>query len=126
MIMVMFSPGGISSLLMMNLRLAKHGKLHSLIPAYGVLAAASLVLLVAVAALVEVVYHRQLNSAMGSALNFMGLALDTASTQTWLGLLAAIVVGGWLFSLAQRHFANQWDAVQELIEKESHYAGAAP
>jgi len=126
MIMVMFSPGGIASLLMMNLRLAKHGKLHSLIPAYGVLAAASLVLLVAVAALVEVVYHRQLNSAMGSALNFMGLALDTASTQTWLGLLAAIVVGGWLFSLAQRHFANQWDAVQELIEKESHYAGAAP
>ena len=126
MVMVMFAPGGIASLLMMNLRVAKFGKLRSLLPAYGVLAGASLVLLTAVAALVEVVYHRQLNSTMGSELRFMGVALDTASAQTWLGLLAALLVGAWLFSLAQRRFAAQWDAVQEMIEKESHSAGAAP
>ena len=126
MVMVMFAPGGIASLLMMNLRVAKHGKLRSLLPAYGVLAAASLVLLVAVAALVEVIYHRQLNATMGSVLSFMGLPLDTASAQTWLGLLAALLLGSWLFSLAQRRFAGQWDAVQEMIEKESLSAGAAP
>jgi branched-chain amino acid transport system permease protein len=126
MVMVMFAPGGIASLLMMNLRVAKFGKLRSLLPAYGVLAAASLVLLVAVAALVEVIYHRQLNATMGSELNFMGLSLDTASAQTWLGLLAALLLGSWLFSLAQRRFAGQWDAVQEMIEKESQSAGAAP
>ena len=126
MVMVMFAPGGIASLLMMNLRVAKHGKLRSLLPAYGVLAAASLVLLVAVAALVEVIYHRQLNATMGSVLSFMGLPLDTASAQTWLGLLAALLLGSWLFSLAQRRFAGQWDAVQEMIEKESQSAGAAP
>jgi branched-chain amino acid transport system permease protein len=111
---------------MMNLRVAKHGKLRSLLPAYGVLAAASLVLLVAVAALVEVIYHRQLNATMGSVLSFMGLPLDTASAQTWLGLLAALLLGSWLFSLAQRRFSGQWDAVQEMIEKESQSAGAAP
>ena len=126
MVMVMFAPGGIASLLMMNLRVAKHGKLRSLLPAYGVLAAASLVLLVAVAALVEVIYHRQLNATMGSVLSFMGLPLDTAAAQTWLGLLAALLLGSWLFSLAQRRFAGQWDAVQEMIEKESQSAGAAP
>ncbi len=126
MVMVMFAPGGIASLLMMNLRVAKHGKLRSLLPAYGVLAAASLVLLVAVAALVELIYHRQLNATMGSVLSFMGLPLDTASAQTWLGLLAALLLGSWLFSLAQRRFAGQWDAVQEMIEKESQSAGAAP
>ena len=126
MVMVMFAPGGIASLLMMNLRVAKHGKLRSLLPAYGVLAAASLVLLVAVAALVEVIYHRQLNATMGSVLSFMGLPLDTASAQTWLGLLAALLLGSWLFSLAQRRFSGQWDAVQEMIEKESQSAGAAP
>ncbi len=126
MVMVMFAPGGIASLLMMNLRVAKHGKLRSLLPAYGVLAAASLVLLVAVAALVEVIYHRQLNATMGSVLSFMGLPLDTAAAQTWLGLLAALLLGSWLFSLAQRRFSGQWDAVQEMIEKESQSAGAAP
>ena len=126
MVMVMFAPGGIASLLMMNLRVAKHGKLRPLLPSYGVLTAASLLLLVAVAALVEVVYHRQLNASMGSAVSFMGLSMDTASAQTWLGLLAALLGSGWLFSLAQRRFASQWDAVQEMIEKESHSAGAAP
>ncbi len=126
MVMVMFAPGGIASLLMMNLRVAKHGKLRTLLPAYAVLTGASLVLLIAVAAMVEVVYHRQLNTTMGSALSFMGVALDTASVRTWLGLLAALLLGSWLFSLAQRRFAAQWDAVQEMIEKESHSAGATP
>ena len=126
MVMVMFAPGGIASLLMMNLRVAKHGKLRTLLPAYAVLTGASLVLLIAVAAMVEVVYHRQLNTTMGTALSFMGVALDTASVRTWLGLLAALLLGSWLFSLAQRRFAAQWDAVQEMIEKESHSAGATP
>ncbi len=125
MVMVMYAPGGIASLIMMNLRVARHGKLRALLPAYGVLAAAALVLLVAVAALVEMVYHRQLNAAMGSVVNFMGVALDTTSAQSWLGLLAVLVLGGWAFSLAQRHFGAQWDAAQEAIEHETLAAGGA-
>ena len=125
MVMVMYAPGGIASLIMLNLRVARHGKLRALLPAYGVLAAASLVLLVAVAALVEMVYHRQLNAAMGSVVNFMGLALDTTSVQSWLGLCAVLALGAWAFALAQRHFGVRWDAAQEAIEKETNTAGAA-
>ena len=110
---------------MLNLRVARHGKLRALLPAYGVLAVAGLVLLVAVAALVEMVYHRQLNAAMGSVVNFMGVALDTTSAQSWLGLLAVLVLGGWAFSLAQRRFGAQWDAAQEAIEHETLAAGGA-
>jgi len=126
MVMVMYAPGGIASLIMLNLQVARHGKLRPLLPAYGVLAAASLVLLVAVAALVEMVYHRQLNSAMGSVVNFMGLPLDTTSAQSWLGLCAVLALGVWIFSLAQGRFGARWDAAQEAIEKETHSAGAAP
>ncbi len=125
MVMVMYAPGGIASLIMMNLRVSRHGKLRGLLPAYGVLAAASLVLLVAVAALVEMVYHRQLNAAMGSVVTFMGLGLDTASAKDWLGLCGVLVLGGWVFSLAQRRFGDRWDAAQEAIEKETQTAGAA-
>ncbi len=125
MVMVMYAPGGIASLIMMNLRVARHGKLRALLPAYGVLAAAALVLLLAVAALVEMVYHRQLNAAMGSVVNFMGVALDTTSAQSWLGLCAVLALGGWLFALAQGRFSTRWDAAQEAIEKETHTAGAA-
>ena len=125
MVMVMVAPGGIASLIMLNLRVARHGKLRALLPAYGVLAAASLVLLVAVAALVEMVYHRQLNAAMGSVVNFMGVALDTTSAQSWLGLCAVLALGAWVFALAQRRFGVRWDAAQEAIEKETNTAGAA-
>jgi branched-chain amino acid transport system permease protein len=126
MVMVMYAPGGIASLIMLNLRVARYGKLRALLPAYGVLAAASLVLLVAVAALVEMVYHRQLNAAMGSVVNFMGVALDTTSAQSWLGLCAVLALGAWVFALAQRRFGVRWDAAQEAIEKETNTAGAAP
>ena len=125
MVMVMYAPGGIASLIMLNLRVARYGKLRALLPAYGVLAAASLVLLVAVAALVEMVYHRQLNAAMGSVVNFMGVALDTTSAQSWLGLCAVLALGAWVFALAQRRFGVRWDAAQEAIEKETNTAGAA-
>lgn len=126
MVMVMYAPGGIASLIMMNLRVARHGKLRALLPAYGVLTVASLVLLVAVAALVEMVYHRQLNAAMGAAVHFMGLDLDTTSAQAWLGLVAVLTLGGGMFAAAQRHFGTRWDAAQEAIEHETNTAGAAP
>jgi branched-chain amino acid transport system permease protein len=126
MVMVMYAPGGIASLIMLNLRVARHGRLRSLLPAYGVLGVAAMVLMVAVAALVEMVYHRQLNAAMGSVVQFMGLGLDTAAMRDWLGLAGLLVLGGWAFSLAQRRFGEQWDATQEAIEKETHSAGVAP
>lgn len=126
MVMVMYAPGGIASLIMMNLRVARYGKLRALLPAYGVLAVATAVLLVAVAALVEMVYHRQLNASMGAAVNFMGLDLDTTSAQAWLGLAAVLTLSCGVFAAAQRHFGTRWDAVQEAIEHETNTAGAAP
>ena len=125
MVMVMFAPGGIASLIMMNARVALYGKLRALLPAYGVLAAAALAPLFAVTALVEMVYHRQLNASFGSQVAFFGLGLDTASVGSWLAMGAVLLIGGWIFALAQRRFALQWDAVQEAIERQTQAAGAA-
>ena len=125
MVMVMYAPGGIASLIMLNVRVAYYGKLRALLPAYGLMAAAALAPLLAVAGLVEMVYHRQLNASMGSEVAFMGLGLDTASTGSWLAVCGVLLVGGWVFALAQRRFSQDWGAVQEAIEKETQHAGAA-
>ena len=125
MVMVMYAPGGIASLIMLNVRVAYYGKLRALLPAYGLMAAAALAPLLAVAGLVEMVYHRQLNASMGSQVAFMGLGLDTASTGSWLAVCGVLLVGGWVFALAQRRFSQDWGAVQEAIEKETQQAGAA-
>ena len=63
--MVMYAPGGIASLIMMNLRLAKFGRLKPLIASYLGLAGTGLVAILGAAAMVEMIYHLQLNAALG-------------------------------------------------------------
>ena len=72
--MVMYAPGGIASLIMMNLRVAAFGKLRPLlgcVPGAG--AAPALVLLAGAGAMIEMVYHLQLNAALGPELQFLGV-----------------------------------------------------
>jgi len=114
--MVMYAPGGVASLIMMNLRLAKFGKLKRLLPSYALLTVCTLVGVAGFAAIVEMIYHLQLNAALGDHLRFMGLSLDTRSSSSWMGAIALLVVGGGLFEMLRRRFVRQWSQIQEEIE----------
>ena len=118
LVMVMFAPGGISSLIMMNLRVAAFGKLGTLWKAYLALAATALVVLLGSAAMIEMLYHVQLDAALGSTIPFMGFMLDSQSTLTWLGALAVTLVGAALFEPARRAFAQRWGLAQQHIEQQ--------
>ena len=115
--MVMYAPGGIASLIMMNLRVAKFGKLKGLWFTYLALAVTGLTGLFGVGAILEMVYHRKLNAAMGSELHYLGATLDAASVGSWLGMVAVMVVGLGLFEMVRRKFVKQWGLIQEDIEK---------
>jgi branched-chain amino acid transport system permease protein len=116
LLMVMYAPGGIASLVMMNLRVAKFGKLGRLLGWYAALAVAGFVTFIGVAAIIEMVYHIQLNEALGSTLKFMGVELDTKSVTSWVGALVTAVVGLIPFELTRRRFAHRWGEVQGEIE----------
>ncbi|MCW7541313.1 branched-chain amino acid ABC transporter permease [Aquabacterium sp. A7-Y] len=116
--MVMYAPGGIASLVMMNLRVAAFGLFGRLWRPYAALLATAVPMLAGVAALIEMVYHRQLDAAMGPELRFLGLTLNTASAVSWLGVAALFAVGLGVFELARRRFARAWNQIQEDIEKE--------
>lgn len=116
--MVMYAPGGIASLIMMNLRVAAFGKLRRLWTAYLALGGAALVVLLGAAAMIEMVYHMQLNAALGSTVRFLGFTLDAKGIDSWFGAVFVTVVGLGLFELTRRQFALQWGQVQEEIEKE--------
>jgi branched-chain amino acid transport system permease protein len=116
--MVMYAPGGLASLIMMNLRVAAFGKLRRLWTAYLALGGAALVVLLGAAAMIEMVYHLQLNSALGSTLRFLGLTLDAKSVDSWFGAAFVTAVGIGLFELTRRQFALQWGEIQGEIEKE--------
>ncbi|PZP35214.1 MAG: branched-chain amino acid ABC transporter permease [Roseateles depolymerans] len=116
--MVMYAPGGFASLLLMNLRVAAFGKLRKLWTSYLALGGAGLAVLVGAAAMIEMVYHRQLNEALGPEMHFMGATLNSAGVDAWFGAAWVLLVGAGLFELVRRHFVAQWGEIQSDIEKE--------
>ncbi len=116
--MVMYAPGGIASLLMMNLRIAAFGKLRELWVSYLALAVTSLLALIGAAGMVEMIYHLQMAGADGNSVRFMGVVLDSTGLNSWFGCGFVIVTGAGLFELCRRQFRREWDAIQEEIEKE--------
>jgi branched-chain amino acid transport system permease protein len=118
LLMVMYAPGGIASLIMMNLRVAAFGKLRPLWGSYLAMLGTGLAVLAGAGALIEMVYHLQLSESLGSTMQFLGVTLDTHSVDAWFGSVFLVVVGVLLFELTRRHFLRQWSDTQEEIEKE--------
>jgi branched-chain amino acid transport system permease protein len=116
--MVMYAPGGISSLIMMNLRVASFGKLRPLMGSYLALAGTAFVVLAGSGAMIEMVYHLQLNQALGPELKFMGATLNAKDLDSWFGAAFVLVVGVAMFELTRRQFVREWGEIQEWIEKE--------
>jgi branched-chain amino acid transport system permease protein len=118
LLMVMFAPGGVASLIMMNLRVAAFGKFKRLWLPYLGLIVTSAIFLAGAAVLIEMTYHMQLNAALGPVVRLFGTELDTSSTKTWVVASLLLVVGLALFELVRRNFARIWGKAQEEIEAE--------
>lgn len=116
--MVMYAPGGIASLIMMNLRVAAFGKLKRLWTGYLALGGSALIVLLGAAAMIEMVYHLQLNAALGTQLKFLGATIDAKGVDSWFGAIFVTVCGLGLFEVSRRHFAREWGEIQGEIEKE--------
>ncbi|MDT3680568.1 MAG: branched-chain amino acid ABC transporter permease [Burkholderiaceae bacterium] len=124
-LIVMYAPGGVASLIMMNLRVVRHGLFGRLVAPYVSLVLASAVLLAGVIVVVEMSYQLTLNFASGSQLRVFGFDVDAGASNGWLVALALIVVGSIGFEAARRRFAHAWGAVQTRIE-ENLRTGATP
>ena len=124
LIMVMYAPGGVASLIMVNVRMAHFGKLRRLWGLYGGLLVTGVVMMLGVAALIEMIYHRQLNAGAGPVVQYLGVPLDTGAVTPWLGAAALAVVGWALMEGVRRRFARAWSTAQEEIESEIQARGA--
>ena len=120
--MVMLAPGGIAALIAANLRVVRGGRCAPLIGLYGGLLLTSLLALAGAAALVEMVYHRQLDAALGSQFQFLGWALDTASAWSWWSAAALMITGAGLFEPLRRLFVQRWDVIQRAIQHDARDA----
>ena len=116
--MVMYAPGGFSSLIMMNLRVASFGKLRPLLGSYLALAGTALTVLLGAAVMIEMVYHLQLNEALGPRMKFLGAWINANAFDSWFGSVFVMLVGLGLFEMVRRQFVIEWGRTQEEIERE--------
>ncbi|RZI84511.1 MAG: branched-chain amino acid ABC transporter permease [Rubrivivax sp.] len=119
LIMVMYAPGGVASLVLMNMRVAAHGLWRRLLAGYLALFGTGALTMLGVIAMVEMLYHIKLNEALGPHMSLFGVVLDTRSLNTWAGAVLLVLVGGSLFEMARRGFSRQWEKIQETIEADN-------
>jgi branched-chain amino acid transport system permease protein len=115
-LMVMYAPGGVASLILMNLRVAKYRLFAQLRDPYVGILMTGGVLLVGIILVVEMSYHLTLNFAAGSKTSIFGFAMDGADPAFWVMAFGILVSGALSFEAMRRYFAREWGAVQEKIE----------
>ena len=97
-VMVMVAPGGVASLVMA----ARHGFSRRLWVSYLALWLTGLLSLAGAAALLEMVYHLQLDAALGPELSFIGITLNVKGVGSWMGSGLVMLTGLGLFVLSRR------------------------
>ncbi len=116
-LMVMYAPGGLASLIMANLRIVKYKKVARVLPAGLAILASSLFATAGAIVLIEMLYHWSLESAQGTTLGLFGLVVDTASAGGWISGCALLAAGGLSFRLTRAPFVDAWDQVNAEIEQ---------
>lgn len=117
LLMVIYAPGGLSSLVMMNLRVAKYGKLKPLLASYLALGGTLLGVVLSLATVIEMIYQLKLGIGTGNIVQVLGMSLDVTSVSTWTGVVMALAISGFLFEVCRREFVAHWGETQEDIEK---------
>jgi len=115
-LLVMFAPGGLSSLLLMNLRVLKFRKLGRLRDSYlGVLLTA-LVFALGAILLIELTYHITLDTGLGSVTSLFGIPMDTSAAGPWVFATVTLMSGAIAFVYYRRRFGERWSEIQIEIE----------
>lgn len=115
LIMVVFAPGGISALFMLNLRRIKYGEWRKMRWPYAGMLLFGLIALWGFAAMVEMAYQLQVAAGSGSALTIAKIPLEATSWTSWLTAFVVFVVGGIAFEYWRRKFAKVWGDGEERI-----------
>jgi len=115
-VLVMFAPGGLSSLLLMNLRVMKFRKFRRLRDPYVGVLLTALAMTLGVIMLIELTYHVTLDTGQGPVTWLFGVPMDTATPGPWALAAFVLIAGATAFEYYRRNFSRCWDAIQVEIE----------
>jgi branched-chain amino acid transport system permease protein len=115
MAMVMFAPGGIASLIMMQVQLIARKRFARIAPHYPPAAAGGLLLLAALVLTVEMTYKVSVDNSGGTIMQLFGLEFDAAAAMPWAVAITLWIAGGALFRWALQRVTRVWGEIQSEI-----------
>ena len=115
-LLVMYAPGGLSSLILMNLRVVKFKKFARLRDPYVGLLLAALALAFGSVLLIELMYHVTLNVGQGPEVRLFGFPFDTTRAPGWVFAVSILAAAAIAFEFYRKRFKQQWDETQVEIE----------
>jgi branched-chain amino acid transport system permease protein len=115
-LLVMYAPGGLSSLILMNLRVLKFKKFARLRDPYVGLLLAALALAFGTVLIIELMYHVTLNVGQGPEVRLFGFLFDTTRAPGWVFAVSTLAAAAAAFEFYRRRFKQQWDDAQVEIE----------
>ena len=123
-VIVMFAPGGVASIVMLNVRLLKFGKFRRVWRYLGVLCAMALVALCGVVMMIEMLYHRALDADNGTVMKLFAWDVDTAATAPWVIAVALLAIGMVGIRIIKPAYQTVWSDVSIEIEQALRRADA--
>jgi branched-chain amino acid transport system permease protein len=116
-LMVLYAPGGIASLILMQLPVIRAARWRELLVPYALAALAGLLAIAGVIGLVEMVY-RLSEPGASTVLSILGLPFDARTAPPWFAFAAVLVTGLVALRIATRRVGERWGTIQaDLLAK---------
>jgi branched-chain amino acid transport system permease protein len=114
LLMVLYAPGGIASIVLMQLPVIRARRFGELLLPYGAALGAALVALAGLIGIVEMVY-RLSEPGASTVLDVAGVSFDARSAPPWVAFGLVLAAGLAALRYARRFVAARWGAIQHEL-----------
>ena len=111
LIMVMYAPGGLASLIELHRPAWKASLMRKLTSSYTLVAIAGSIALAGLIGLVEIIYNIKTQAGAGAEMSLLGIKFDAASTMPWVICTGLLIVGLVLLRSVIPKVRASWDDV---------------
>ena len=116
LVMILFAPGGIASLITLHQPAAQVRKMGRLAAPYAGAAAAAALLMLGLVTLVEMIYHLETKAEqVGTVMTLFGRQMDAATVPPWLVAIGILAAGVLLLAFASRFVRAAWSDITVAV-----------
>jgi branched-chain amino acid transport system permease protein len=114
-LMVLYAPGGLASLLVMQIPVLRARRFHALLLSYAACAVAGALALAGLIGCVEMMYHLS-DVSGGTMMALAGMEFDAKSAFPWMVSTLLLIAGIGTLHFSSRYFSRRWHEVQAELK----------